>query len=155
MKAYLIDLDGTLANNDHRQHFLEREPRDWKGFFDAMGDDKPIPYMIEMCNHLFEGSRRGNGSLLRIIILTGRPENYRTSTEIWLLQNRVRYHTLIMRHINDYRGDAVVKEEMLHQLRADDYEIILAIEDRPPVIEMWRRNDVPVLEVFNPLWARA
>ena len=36
----LCDIDGTVANNDHRQHFLEGK-KDWDGF------TQPTPKIIE------------------------------------------------------------------------------------------------------------
>tara|TARA_B100000795_G_C22636774_1_gene374842 strand:- start:55 stop:219 length:165 start_codon:yes stop_codon:yes gene_type:complete len=41
----LCDIDGTVANNDHRQHFLDGK-KDWDGFFDALNKDKPIHSII-------------------------------------------------------------------------------------------------------------
>jgi hypothetical protein len=41
----LCDIDGTVANNDHRQHFLEGK-KDWDGFFDKLDEDEPIRPII-------------------------------------------------------------------------------------------------------------
>lgn len=30
--ALIIDIDGTLYNNDHRKHFIEQSPKDWESF---------------------------------------------------------------------------------------------------------------------------
>ena len=38
----VFDLDNTLASTAHRQHFLERRPRDWEGFFAAAPEDPPL-----------------------------------------------------------------------------------------------------------------
>ncbi len=38
----VFDLDNTLADTAHRQHFLERRPRDWDGFFAAAPQDPPL-----------------------------------------------------------------------------------------------------------------
>lgn len=38
----VFDLDGTLADTTHRQHFLEGARRDWQGFFSAAADDPPL-----------------------------------------------------------------------------------------------------------------
>lgn len=38
----VFDLDNTLASTAHRQHFLERRPRDWDGFFAAAPEDPPL-----------------------------------------------------------------------------------------------------------------
>ena len=29
MKTWIFDIDGTLANTDHRKRFLEQKPKDW------------------------------------------------------------------------------------------------------------------------------
>ena len=29
-KCVIVDVDGTLANTDHRQHFMKLEKKDWK-----------------------------------------------------------------------------------------------------------------------------
>ena len=34
-KIVLCDIDGTIANNDHRQHYLEGK-KDWDGFFSEL-----------------------------------------------------------------------------------------------------------------------
>tara|TARA_Y200000002_G_C22620649_1_gene638014 strand:+ start:1254 stop:1370 length:117 start_codon:yes stop_codon:yes gene_type:complete len=34
-KIVICDIDGTIANNDHRQYFLEGK-KDWDGFFSSL-----------------------------------------------------------------------------------------------------------------------
>ena len=68
----LCDIDGTVANNDHRQHFLEGK-KDWDGFFDALDKDEPIYPII---NKIVKEQQYGKD----IIFLTGRPERYRNTT---------------------------------------------------------------------------
>ena len=41
----LCDIDGTVANNEHRQHYLKNQ-KDWKSFFDEMVNDIPIHDVI-------------------------------------------------------------------------------------------------------------
>lgn len=148
MEAYLIDLDGTLADNTHRQHYLDREPKDWNGFFDAMSEDKPISHMVTLVQDLWGYTQH------EIIIVTVRPETHRAQTERWLANQFVLYDKLRMRKEKDHRPDPIVKKEILWQLIKEGVKPILAIDDRPEVIKMWRANGVPVLEVFNPLWVK-
>ena len=75
----LCDIDGTIANNDHRQHFLEGK-KDWDGFFGELINDSPIMPVIEKINQ-----EVNNGN--KIIFITGRPERYRYSTNLWLKEN--------------------------------------------------------------------
>ena len=51
----LCDIDGTVANNDHRQHFLEGK-KDWDGFFDKLDEDEPIRPII---NKVIENNKSG------------------------------------------------------------------------------------------------
>ena len=38
----VVDIDGVLSDAAGRQHYLEAPRRDWRGFFDACGDDPVI-----------------------------------------------------------------------------------------------------------------
>ena len=87
----LCDIDGTVANNDHRQHFLEGK-KDWDGFFDALDKDKPISLII---NKII----RENESGKNIIFLTGRPERYRKTTRDWL----TKYFNFVTGLVTTYR----------------------------------------------------
>ena len=46
-KIVICDIDGTIANNDHRQDLLNTHD-DWDNFFLAMMDDKPIEKVINL-----------------------------------------------------------------------------------------------------------
>ena len=35
-KAIIFDIDGTLANNENRQHFLVEQTKNWEEFFSNM-----------------------------------------------------------------------------------------------------------------------
>ncbi|MBA3955457.1 MAG: hypothetical protein H0X58_02180 [Acidimicrobiia bacterium] len=45
----VVDIDGVLADVGHRLHFLDRRPKDWKGFFAAARTDPPHPEGIDPC----------------------------------------------------------------------------------------------------------
>lgn len=38
-RVILIDLDGTLANCDHRRHFVEGTKKNWSDFYQNMAFD--------------------------------------------------------------------------------------------------------------------
>jgi hypothetical protein len=52
MKCYLFDIDGTIADLSHRLRFIEKKPKDWRRFFEAVSKDTPITHIIELANHL-------------------------------------------------------------------------------------------------------
>lgn len=39
MKYIIVDLDGTLANIDHRLHYIKQNKPDWNAFYGACKDD--------------------------------------------------------------------------------------------------------------------
>ena len=48
----IFDLDGVISDASHRQHFLEKEDKDWNGFFAACPNDPPITSGVELTNLL-------------------------------------------------------------------------------------------------------
>lgn len=134
----LIDIDGTIADVRHRLHHIKGPGRkNWKAFFEGMDRDTPIREMIDKVHEL---EREHD-----IIIVTGRPEEYRARTEKWLKANGVRYTQLFMRPSGDHRPDYAVKAEVLRQFPNE--RIVLAIDDRGPVCDMWEKNGIRCIRV--------
>lgn len=54
MKQIVIfDIDGTLANAEHRVHHLQKEPKDWDAFFAGCTQDTPIEPVMELVRLFF------------------------------------------------------------------------------------------------------
>lgn len=78
----IVDIDGTLANLEHRLHFVDKEkptPEDWDKFFDPdlVVKDTPIALSkeaMQICSDYFDD----------IVFLTGRIEELREITAAWL-----------------------------------------------------------------------
>jgi uncharacterized HAD superfamily protein len=134
----LIDIDGTIADVRHRLHHIQGPGRkNWKAFFEAMDDDTPIPDMVRQVHELEYDHD--------IVIVTGRPEEYRARTEKWLRDHGIRYSRLFMRPTGDHRPDYTVKAEVLRHLPKKN--IALAIDDRGPVCDMWEQNGIRCIRV--------
>lgn len=146
VKYVVVDLDGTVADCTHRLHFINGETKDWKGFYEACKDDKPIMSMIDMVRAL-------NERYYYVIFLTGRSELARNVTQEWLQANNLwNYDDLIMRPLEDYRHDSVVKLEMLNNyirtnLNNDKEAIGFILEDRATVVKSFRDAGFKVLQV--------
>lgn len=146
VKYVVVDLDGTVADCTHRLHFINGETKDWKGFYEACKDDKPIMSMIDMVRAL-------NERYYNVIFLTGRSEVARNVTQEWLQANNLwNYDDLIMRPLEDYRQDSVVKLEMLNNyirtnLNDDKEAIGFILEDRATVVKSFRDAGFKVLQV--------
>lgn len=133
----VFDLDGTLANNDHRFHFIAGEKKDWPGYLQACLEDLPIDRLIEICRLFY---RVGHS----VEIWSGRSDEVREKTEKWLRWYNIQYSILRMRKEKDYREDWKVKEEWLLSL---GYKPDIAFDDRQQVVDMWRRNHVLCCQV--------
>ena len=134
----IVDIDGTIADVRHRLHHIKGPgTKNWKAFFEAMDGDTPIESMIRRVHEL---ERQHD-----IIVVTGRPEHYRTRTEKWLEKQGIRFLKLFMRPDGDHRPDYTVKEEVLREFRKG--QIVLAIDDRGPVCDMWEKNGIRCIRV--------
>jgi hypothetical protein len=134
----IVDIDGTVADVHHRLHHIQgRGRKNWKRFFEAMDDDTPIASVIEKVRELAADSQ--------IVMLTGRPEHYRDRTVAWLERFDVPFDRLLMRPDGDHRSDFVTKEELLDELPRG--KVRLAIDDRAPVCEMYRKHGIEVWEI--------
>jgi hypothetical protein len=51
---YIFDIDGTLALNEHRAHYLKdkEDPNRWDKFYGECGDDEPNEPIIDIANTL-------------------------------------------------------------------------------------------------------
>ena len=93
------------------------------------------------------------GYVDRIFLFSGRDEVCRPETEEWLERHDIEYDELYMRRSDhtDERGnqvkDTIVKAEMLEEHVIGKYNVLLVMDDRKVVCDMWR--DVYGLNVFQ------
>ncbi|MFG2634533.1 hypothetical protein ACGFX8_11445 [Streptomyces sp. NPDC048362] len=116
----VFDLDNTLADTAHRQHFLEGRPRDWKAFFAAAPADPPLPEGVALALD----SARG----CEVVYLTGRPERCRRDTVEWLAAHGLPEGGVHMRCDADRRPARFVKLEILRRL-AREREVRVLVDD--------------------------
>lgn len=133
----IFDIDGTLADVSERIHHLKKKPKNWEAFFEGMAQDKAIRSMVRLCNILY-------ASGIRIVLCSGRSEQYRSETMRWVTQQGVHYHDLFLRPDRDRRSDTIVKREML--ARIDQSKVLFVVEDRSRVVEMWRSEGLVCLQ---------
>lgn len=135
----IVDIDGTLADCEHRRHHITAKPKNWAAFNAAMDHDKPI-YAVDRLVRIL------NGGGFKIVLCSGREEVYRATTEIWLEKWCVPYHALYMRGVKDYRADDIIKGELFDQIKADGWRPMFAIDDRDRVVAMWRGRGLVCLQ---------
>ena len=140
-KVIVFDIDGTLANVDHRRQFVASRPKNWAAWNAGMANDTVHEDILWMLDSF---QRRPD---TRIIICSGRGEETRAVTEKWLEDNSIAFDSLYMREEGDYRKDSIVKVELLQQIRADYGNPWLWIDDRQQVVDAIRAEGVRVLQV--------
>ena len=149
MPYIIFDIDGTIADNTHRQHYLTSKKKDWKNFFAEMDLDIPIQSIITLMQIIYRNHTRPQTN---IILVTGRPERYRLVTMSWLTKYQIPWHQLWMRKDGDRREDWVVKEEILKTLIEHfDTLPIFVVDDRQQVVDMWRRHEITCLQPCAPV----
>lgn len=141
MKAIIFDIDSTLANNQHRQHFLEGK-KDWKSFLEESKNDTAYKNVVLLNQMLSQEAT--------IMMVTGRSEEYREMTEQWLKEHKIVCDRLYMRQEGDLRPDYVIKKEILkNKIDQETYNIVAVFEDNLDCIDMWRSMGLVCYGVDN------
>jgi FMN phosphatase YigB (HAD superfamily) len=140
-RVIIFDIDGTLANVDHRVHHLHGRNKDWGAFFAAADADRPHDE-IAYLNRMLAADPHNV-----VLIVTGRPERQRAATLDWLERHGIRFDAAFFRPTNDRREDSQVKGDILEQIIADYGMPYLVFEDRARVVDMWRSHGIRCLQV--------
>ena len=129
IKIILCDIDGTIADNSHRQ-FLLKNNNNWDKFFLEMKNDLPIYPVI---NKVIDEFRDGK----EIIFLTGRPSNYEKETNEWLKKYFTFEYKLVMRRENDRRNKLIVKKELfLNNFSVNEIDYV--IDNDAELLHQWK-----------------
>ncbi|MDT0399629.1 phosphatase domain-containing protein [Streptomyces edwardsiae] len=134
----VFDVDNTLADTAHRQHFLERRPRDWDGFFAAAPQDPPLAEGIALVHE--------RAKECEIVYLTGRPERCRRDTLDWLAARQLPAGDLYMRGNADRRPARHTKLAVLRRL-ARTRDIRVLVDDDELVCQDARKAGFTVVHV--------
>lgn len=144
-KAIIIDLDGTLSDCSHRQHFMTGEKKNWNAFYEGLSDD-PVNVWCKDIITAFTTSKLDEFLFFHIILVSGRPDKYMEKSVAWLNKNKIEFDYLLMRKTGDFRADYIVKEEIYRNHIEPEFNILFAVDDRKQVVDMWRRIGVTCLQ---------
>lgn len=173
-QVYIFDLDGTLADIEHRRHLVEGEKQEWDKFYSLCDSDSPkhdvISIFQTLAAKLLHFYASGLTDKWRIYIFSGRSEAVRSKTTEWLKKylnyNLVaefdEYKTvsddwfcsnLLMRPDGDFTPDEELKYNWLYEIMARDKfsldEIKGVFDDRDKVVKMWRDFGLTCFQVAN------
>ena len=139
-KVVVFDVDGTLADINHRRGFVASKPKNWKAFNAGMVDDSPNHDIIWMNQQFFDQG-------CTVVICSGRGDDHKDITVDWLTKHGVKFHDILMRKANDYRADWIIKTELLQVIRDTYGNPFLWVDDRDQVVQAIRAEGVRVLQV--------
>lgn len=176
----VFDLDGTLADINHRLHYLDEDPKNWDEFFDACSEDSPYWPVLTLFNELsldvfniveiWTGRAAGkNDEIFRKTVkwlgvnLWGiRSLGYGSAKKIsdtFVLVSDEDFFKrwampfkiqIRMRPHGDFDYDHVLKRKWLHAARDAGKEIDMVFEDRQSVVDMWQEEGVTCLVPQHP-----
>lgn len=145
----VFDIDGTLANIEHRLDYVRSKPKNWKAFDAGIPNDRVNEPVAEVLYSLRSAS---SGSQNKIIFASGRNERSRSATVDWLKKYALWEDDskLYMRKADDFRNDSIVKREILDEIVADyGKKPDMVFDDRPRVVNMWRDAGIFVFDVYQ------
>lgn len=147
---FIFDIDGTLADNEHRQGYLRAQKKNWKAFKDEILNDTPYHDIVALLAILHKAGSR-------IILCSGREDGTeRNHTITWLVKHDIwplvaetpyGEKALYMRATGDYRDDSIVKWELFEQIQKDGFDPLMVFDDRDRVVNMWREKGIRCLQV--------
>ena len=129
-RAVIFDIDGTLSLRGDRGPYE----------FARCVEDKlnrVVDEFLVMCHN--DGQR--------VILLSGRQEEFRPETEAWLRTHAVAYHELHMRPAKDRRRDDIVKAELFDRHVRHRFDVRLVLDDRDRCVALWRRMGLACWQV--------
>jgi phosphoglycolate phosphatase-like HAD superfamily hydrolase len=138
----VFDLDGTLALDHHRTHYLRGDVKYWDEYFNACLHDEPNRPILEILKlYAWAG--------VEVAIWTGRSAKVRDLTLQWLDENNIRdlLTEFRMRDIDDRTQDDQLKQFWLNEVRSLGKRVDLVFEDRQRVVDMWRSEGIVCCQV--------
>ena len=125
-----IDLEGTLANTDHRQTLLQA--KEYDAYEQAAPDDEPNEDVADLIDLLHMNNRQ-------VIILTTRKEKYRAQTEAWLMKHKIAAQALVMRQEDEWAPEAQMKAariKLFAETDGEEEELGFILDDNLQVCEL-------------------
>ncbi len=129
-KAIIVDIDGTIADINHRGPYEQTK----------VLLDKPIHAICDLV-------RLYAASGFIIIYLSGREEPCRNDTLTWLKKHQLPEGLLLLNKKGEKRSSAITKLEIFNENILGKYYIYVVLEDRWKNIEAWNSIGLMTLMV--------
>jgi hypothetical protein len=138
----ICDLDGTLANIDHRLALITKSKPAWDRFHAMCVDDIVNDWCAELLRVLYN-------DVYLIEIVSARPPTVKTHTVNWLNKHRIPFDGLHLLGDNK-TPDQVLKLNWFNKVAPMwGHRIAFVIEDRQRVVDMWRSVGLVCLQPYS------
>lgn len=159
--AVIMDLDGTICDNRHRQHFIKQIPQDWTLYdkftkdweqFDAhMYEDAVYPSILAVIADCYK-----NG--IKVLFVTGRRatlQNVR-ATNKWIVNNIRMNHPIVhFRDVNDFRDATLVKRDIYIKEIRRKYDVQQVFDDEKRILNMYAEFGIKgILCIEGEMWEK-
>ncbi len=132
----IFDIDGCLALVPPGRRIDLDKQEECEAIMSANPPSLPLIHLVQVLY-----------PIKTIVLMSARPERYRANTIAWLVTHNVPYHCLMMRaHKQMEEHDHQVKLSMYKYLVSQGHSIQFVVEDRRPVVEMWRKEGILCLQ---------
>lgn len=143
--AVICDVDGTLCDVGAIRYHVDPSrvgftgTKDFQLFHSESLYCPPHEWVVALIRELSAAGEH-------IIVVTAREERWSFLTTLWLSEHAVPYDEIHFRRNGDGRPDRQIKLEILRDIQRRN-RVVLAVDDNPTIVQMWRENDIPTAEV--------
>ena len=139
-KTIIFDVDGTIADVEHRRHFVNGN-NDWDSFRKETVNDTPVQWVCDIAKRFIA---QGD----EVAFFSARNESEREITEKQISQWIGDGHKgVFLRPDDDFTPDDVFKSELADKFIDMGGKIDLIFDDRQKVVDMWRDKGFTVVQV--------
>ena len=140
-QTIIFDVDGTIADVEHRRHFVTQKPADWKSFKSETRFDTPVEWVCDIAKrHIARGDD--------VAFFSARNESQRDITNLQILKWIGEGHKgLFLRPDGDFRPDEEFKSDLADKFEEFGGKIDIVFDDRNKVVDMWRARGTTCIQV--------
>ena len=148
-QTIIFDVDGTIADVEHRRHFVNgntmdgRTNNDWTSFRKETVNDTPVQWVCDIAKRFIA---QGD----EVAFFSARNESERDITEKqisdWIGDG---HKGVFLRPDGDFTPDDVFKSELADKFIDMGGKIDLIFDDRQKVVNMWRDKGFTVVQVAD------
>ena len=140
-QTIIFDVDGTIADVEHRRHFVTQKPADWKSFKSETRFDTPVEWVCDIAKrHIARGDD--------VAFFSARNESQRDITNLQILKWIGEGHKgLFLRPDGDFRPDEEFKSDLADKFEEFGGKIDIVFDDRNKVVDMWRQRGTTCVQV--------